>query len=276
MIPDGWYMVLPSSALRSGQTHTEQALCTQLTITRQANGAVSVTDATGATRQVLEVNDMITVWEGDGKPGFAIEACAELSDRAWTGVRWGRSPVYQTSVVNVQRDVVDNDHFAPVHHLEGAETTAQPAGPYLDTVSQGIMNLRRLGGPPMLCHIRLTGRLHGVGLLTYRTTITLGTQLCSLVLSAPTPIDAHTVRFHVGISVKRLFPVASEVMRYAVLASVLKDISRDAQHWETPVGRLGEDRARAAEQVRMFGVFDRWLEQHQTKQPARLQHAVAQ
>ena len=129
MVPKSWYMVLPSSALRPGQSQKERVLCTELTLARAAGGALDVRDATGAVRRVLEVNDMIMVWEGDGEPDFTIAPCAELSDYAWTGVSWGRSPIYKTSVVNVQRDVVDNDHFAPVHHLAGAETTAQPEGP---------------------------------------------------------------------------------------------------------------------------------------------------
>ncbi len=204
---------------------------------------------------------MVLVWEGDGSSDFTIDRCEELGDRRWTDIRWGRSPVYRTSVVAVQRDVVDNDHFGPVHHLDQAETRAHPRGPFLDTVSQGIINLSRLGGPPLLGHIRLMGRLHGIGLLTYRTTITLGIRLRSLVLSAPTPIDADHVQFHVGVAVRRIFPGASELMRAAVLASVLNDIRNDAVLWEAPAG-AGESAPRLPEQARMFEIFDTWLTQH--------------
>ena len=47
--------------------------------------------------------------------------------------------------MNVQRDVIDNGHFGPVHCLDSAETRAARDGRYLDTVSQGILNIRRLG-----------------------------------------------------------------------------------------------------------------------------------
>jgi len=261
MFPSGWYMVAVSSGLAPGASRVDRALGTEFTVTRGRDGSLTVRDAVGRLRQAHEVNDMVLVWEGDGAPDFTIDPCEELGDRKWTDIRWGRSPVYRTSVVAVQRDVVDNDHFGPVHHLDQAETRAHPRGPFLDTVSQGIINLSRLGGPQLLGHIRLTGRLHGIGLLTYRTTITLGIRLRSLVLSAPTPVDADHVQFHVGVAVRRIFPGASELMRASVLASVLNDIRNDAVLWEAPAG-AGESAARLPEQARMFEMFDTWLTQH--------------
>ena len=275
MIPNSWYMVMPGSALAAGATHTERALGTEFPIARDGAGAVTVRDARGARRHVHEVNDMVLVWEGDTEPAFVIAPCPELADARWTSVRWGRSPVYRTSVVNVQRDVVDNGHFGPVHCLDAAETRASRDGRHFDTVSQGILNLRRLGGPPLLGHIRLDGRLHGLGLLTYRTVITLGVQLRSLVLSAPTPVDDDHVCFHLGIATARIFPGASEIMRRAVLASVLHDIRRDAVHWESAHGRFPGPDVEEPEQARLFAMFDSWLAQHLPAAPAAVTASAA-
>ena len=260
-IPDGWYMALPGSSLRAAAPARVRMLGTELTVERSAAGSAVARDAAGRPRLAREVNDMVVVWHGDAEPTFDVAPCPELESGRWTSVLWGASRVYATAVQNVQRDVVDNAHFEPVHHLSGAETRVDPRGPYLDTTSQGIMNMRRLGGPPMLAHIRLDGRLHGLGLLTYRTTITLGVQIRSLVLSAPTPIDDRHVRMQLGIATPRLpVPGAAAVLRKAIHLSVLADYERDAVHWESARARFAggvvDDEA-----SRLLGTFDRWLEQ---------------
>ncbi len=260
-IPESWYMAAPSGQVARGATVREAMLGTEVTLTRGADGVVAARDARGRARAVCEVSDMVLVWEGRGEPTFAVAPFAEHGDPAWTGFRWTRSRTYATPVQNVQRDVIDNDHFAPVHHLDRAETRAAFAGPFVDTVSQGIMNLARIGGPPLKCHIRLDGRLHGVGLLTYRTTITLGIQIRGLLVTAPTPVDERRVRFHIGALTDRWkIPGVAALVRRGVVASVVADTERDAMHWESPAGRY-EAAAPDPENPVHFARFERWLAQ---------------
>jgi hypothetical protein len=157
--------------------------------------------------------------------------------------------------------VVDNDHFAPVHHLDGPETRARVEGPFVHTVSQGIMNLARIGGPPLRCHIRLAGTLHGVGILTYRTTITIGLQIHGLLVTAPTPVDGARVRFHVGAMTGRWrIPGIATLVRRGVVASVIEDTERDASFWESPAGRYLSPTPDPEWPARLAS-FERWLAQ---------------
>ncbi len=254
-------MATPAGRLGLGATMREPMLGTEITLTRGADGRVEARDARGRLRTVAEVSDMVLVWEGAADPTYEVAPFAELGDPAWTDFRWARSRRYATPVQNVQRDVVDNDHFAPVHHLDRAETRASFDGCFVDTTSHGIMNLARIGGPPLRCHIRLDGRLHGVGILTYRTTITIGIQIHGLLVTAPTPVDADHVRFHVGALTRRWkIPGIATLVRRGVVASVIADTARDAMHWESPSGRY-EAASPDPDGPALAARFDRWMEQ---------------
>lgn len=260
-IPESWYMVAPSGRVERGGALREALLGTELTLTRRADGRVDARDAAGRARAVAEVNGMVLVWEGAGDPTWEVAPFAEYGDPAWTDLRWARSRTYAAPVQTVQRDVVDNDHFAPVHHLDGPETRARFEGHHVHTVSQGIMNLARIGGPPLRCHIRLAGTLHGVGLLTYRTTITIGLQIHGLLVTAPTPVDSARVRFYVGAMTGRWrIPGVAALVRRGVVASVLDDTERDAAYWESPAGRYLSPTP-DPEWPERRAAFERWLAQ---------------
>lgn len=260
-IPESWYMAAPSEDLVLGVERREAMLGTEITLARGADGRVQARDAAGRARAVSEVNGMVLVWEGAGDPRWELDAFAEYGDARWTDFKWARSRIYTVPVQSVQRDVVDNDHFAPVHHLDGPETRARFEGHSVHTVSQGIMNLARIGGPPLRCHIRLAGTLHGVGILTYRTTITIGIQIHGLLVTAPTPVDASRVRFRIGAMTGRWrIPGVAALVRRGVVASVIEDTERDATYWESPEGRYLSPTPDPEWPERRTS-FERWLSQ---------------
>jgi hypothetical protein len=255
MFPRSWYMVCASAEVKRGPLAVS-ALGTTLTVRRDARGQVEVVGAGGQPRLAREVNQMVLVWEGSGEPDFEVPSLE--TDPAWTPISWTRSRVIRTTVEQVQQDAVDNAHLGPVHRLEGAETRAEQRGPWLDTVSQGVMNLSRLGGPPLLCHIRLDGRLHGLGLLAYRTTITLGLQIRSLSLTAPMPIDANHLVFHVGAATLRPLPGTGRLLRRAIMQSVVHDVEQDAVRWEAGPRYLPSP-ASPQPGDELFSLYEAWL-----------------
>lgn len=258
-IPSSWYVVHEAPALKKGQTVTERLLGTELTISRSRDGAVQVRDSSGRRRASCEVSEMVMVWEGAGEPTFGIEPIAELGDPSWSGMLWSRSRIFDAPITHIQKDVVDNDHFEQVHHLDLADTRIEYDGPVLKTISQGIMNLRRIGGPPLRCHIRLDGKLHGMGLLTYRTTITLGLQLHGVLVSAPTPVDATHTRMFMGVLAKRwVVPGVASLICRGVRDSVLVDYENDARYWESPARRYVSEAPSPSNAVNLVQ-FDRWL-----------------
>jgi len=260
MFPTSWYMIDISSSLAVGQTRTIQILGQELQVKRSPDGSVQVTDESGKELHVRDVNDMIMVWYGDEEPWFEVEAFPELSKPEWRPVRWHRSRVFRTTVDNTMRDAVDNGHFGPVHGLDRAETQAWQEGPYLDTRSQGIIDTKRMGGPSLKGHLYLKGRLYGMGLLTYRMTITLGIQLHNVTFSASTPVDAEHVQMFGGVSLRKVFLLSGLIQRQMVSA-LAKDYESDALHRENS-GRYNVHQLTNEETV-LFDLYDGWLSQFQ-------------
>jgi phenylpropionate dioxygenase-like ring-hydroxylating dioxygenase large terminal subunit len=265
MFPHGWYVVHAGPQLEPGTTRTADLLDRTLTITREQSGGVIVTDATGHHLPVHETAGAVFAWWGPDSPDWQVGPFPELNDtRRWTPVHWLRSGVVRTTVENAQRDVVDNAHFEPVHGLRHASTTARPAGRYLDTVSQGIITLRRIGGPPLLAHLYLDGQLHGPGLLVYRTTITIGIQVHNLVFSAVTPVDGENSVFFAGVAVRKLpIPGVNGLVNRAAAKGILADYEADARFWASGRQRSPDAGEPTEDELRMFAMYEGWLAQYQ-------------
>jgi hypothetical protein len=230
-----------------------------MSASRRADGRVHVVDE--RSRRALlthDVNGMVMVWHGPGEAEFEIASIPEISARDWRPLRWGKPRPFATTVTNVMRDVVDNHHFGPVHGLIRPRTEASERGPFLDFASEGLIDTSRLAGPRLLAHLRIEGRLHGMGLLVYHMTMTMGLQFRYVTLSAATPIDTHRVRIHLAVAMRRapLGPVTALVESRAFHDYVV-NFERDRVHWESPAGRL-EPAVPLAEEVELLGRYDRW------------------
>ncbi len=259
LFPTGWYVVELASSLAAGEGRKLPRLGGQVEVARARDGSVAVVDDAGRELVARERADMILAWSGEGEPWFEIERFPELARPDWSPIAWHRSRPIRTSVENAMRDVADNGHFEPVHGLHGAETRIEPDGRFLDVQTQGILDTSRWGAPPLKGHIRLDGRLHGPGLLTYRTTITLGIQIRNLVFSAATPIDAERIQMFAGVSIRRL-PWISRLVQRRMVAGLAEDYERDAGYWETS-GRFPQPQA-APEQDEAMDRYDAWLAQY--------------
>jgi phenylpropionate dioxygenase-like ring-hydroxylating dioxygenase large terminal subunit len=261
MIPNGWYMICPSNALAPGRRITERALGTSLQLERDPEGRIAVRDADGRERLGRQANEMILVWEGDLPPAFSIDAFPELSDAQWTSVKWTRSRTFATTVENIQRDIVDNFHLDPVHHIENPETRASADGYFLNAVSQGFVNLWRFGAPPGFAHLRFEGRLHGPGLLMYHSRITFWLKVEALVFNALMPIDEGHVCIHGGVMVRKSFlPGMAAFVQWRAMGSLLDDYERDSANWESREGRLAAP-ALTTEDEALFALYERWIHQ---------------
>lgn len=255
-VPDGWYFVHDVASLRPASAVQVFALGDDLTVARDRGGSVIVRGTDGETRRTDVVAGAVFVWHGRGEPGYRLESTDQ--GPGWTPVRWATTGVVATSVANAMRDVIDNAHFEAVHGLRGAETTAVDAGHAIETVSQGAIRLSRIGLPPLLAHLRLDGRLDGPGLLVYRTTITCGTRIRNVLLSAITPLDGGTARFAVGVSVRRVPGLSWLIVRTA-LRGLLRDYDADARYWAA-----GRPRPEGAGPLRdderaLHALYDAWL-----------------
>lgn len=267
--PAGWYVVHDGNGLGPGHPVAVEALGGRLLLERRSGGGVRVRTGSGAELPVDGLGGAVAVWSGAEPPPYRLGPFPELGERRWSGVRWAATGVVRTTVANAQRDVVDNAHFEPVHGLRNPETRAADRGHAFDTVSQGVISLRRIGGPPLLAHLRLDGRLHGPGLLAYRTTITAGIQIHNLLFSAVTPIDAERSRFFAGIAVRRLrVPVLDRLILRSAIAGLLQDYDRDAAYWAAGRPRPPEAGPETEEEQAMGERFERWLDRCPAGVPA--------
>jgi hypothetical protein len=264
MFPNGWYVIHAGDGLIPGTRKRAQLLCTELEIAREVDGAVTVTDADGRVLAVHQIAGAVLVWHGAGAPAWRVGPFPELDGRRWTPVHWLPSGEVHTTVENAQRDVLDNAHFGPVHGLREADTRAHRYGHALDTVSQGIVSLRRIGGPPLLAHLRLNGRLHGPGVLVYRTTLTIGFQIRNLVFSAVTPAtEEDRCVFFAGVAVRRLpLPFVNQMMVRTTAKGLLLDYEADAAYWAAGRVRPAEAGPVTEEDRRLAELYDDWLAQY--------------
>jgi phenylpropionate dioxygenase-like ring-hydroxylating dioxygenase large terminal subunit len=262
MIPRGWYVVCTSADLERAGPRSANLFGTTLHLQRNASGEPAIRDEDGEL-PAYEIAGAVFAWYGGHPPDWRPGPFPELADRRWTQVHWLPSEPVRTTVQNAQRDVVDNAHFGPVHGLRNADTRAWDAGHAFDTVSQGIITLRRIGGPPLLAHLSLDGRLHGPGLLVYRTTVTIGFQISNLVFSAVTPIDDERCVFFAGVSVRKLpLPGVNRFVVKSAARSLLLDYESDAAYWSG--GRVRDAAAGEPtdDERRMDKLFHEWLAQY--------------
>lgn len=259
MFPHSWYPLLPASQLAPGEGRNLDRLGTTLRAERAADGTVSIIARSGAPVPACEVNDLVFAWHGPAEPSFAVEPLPQIGADGWTPVDWRQLRPFETSITNVMRDVVDNAHFEPVHKLAEADTRAWIDGHHLCTRSQGIVDTSRFGGPRFRGHLLLDGRVHGMGLLTYNGTFTMGVQLPHVLLSAAVPLDDGRVQMWVGVTVKRTpVPGLSRFLRGRFLRGLIEDYLADAEYWESPAGRLQPEPSDDLE-AELYAVFDRWL-----------------
>jgi phenylpropionate dioxygenase-like ring-hydroxylating dioxygenase large terminal subunit len=257
--PSAWYVVCLGADLPPGGSVRVDMLSTSMTARRASRGEVQVVDdRTGLALPAREVNEMVMAWYGPGEPRFEIAPIPELSMPGWRRLRWRKPRPFATTVENVMRDVVDNDHFGPVHGLLGARTDAEQNGPFLDTLSEGIIDTSRFAGPKLLAHLRIEGRLHGMGLLVYHMTVTMGLRLRYVTVSTATPIDEGHVRMHLALCMQRapLGPF-SGLVEPLVLDNFAHNFENDRGHWESASGRF-EPEARLTRERPLLGIFDRW------------------
>ena len=260
MVPSAWYPVLPSSQLTAGSSTTLAFAGGELALSRNADGALH---SQLPADRVVERNGLIFVWHGDEAPEFEVEVLPEIGDRGWTSVKWKAMRPFETTIENVMRDVVDNAHFGPVHKMAEADTRAWQDGHHLITRSQGIVDLRRFGGPPLRGHLRLDGRVHGPGLLTYHSVLTLGVQTQTILLSAAYPIDENTVQMWVGVTIpRRRVPGLQRLILSRYLTALERDYLADAEFWESEQGRMAPTPSDAIEEE-LYEVFDGWFEAFQ-------------
>jgi len=256
VIPSAWYPLIPSSHLPAGSSAELELAGKPLLLARSESGEVRGGQGTHAIR---ERNGLVFVWHGDGEPTFDVEELEEVTSPDWTPVRWMKLRTFETTIENVMRDVVDNAHFGPVHKLQDADTRAWQEGLHLITRSQGIVDLRRFGGPPLRGHLRLDGRVHGPGLLTYRSLVTVGIQMRQILLSAAAPLDDNRVQIWIGVTVPT--PPVPGLTRLIVsnyLRALQIDYLADAEFWESEEGRMP---AKPADEIEagLYAVFDRWM-----------------
>jgi hypothetical protein len=244
-------------------------LARSMTASRSQVGAIRVVDdQSGRAQRVRETNQMVFVWHGSDEPEFEIAPIAELNAPNWRPLRWRKLRPFATTLENVKRDVVDDHHFGPVHGVHDAHTRASIQGPFFDTVTEGLIDTSRFAGPRLLAHLRLDGRLHGLGLLVYHMTVTMGIQLRFVTLSTATPIDAAHTRMYIALCMQRapLGPLAG-LVEPLVFKNFALNFEHDRIHWETPKGRFDPD-VRLPAEAELLEVFERWAAGFSPKQAA--------
>ena len=263
-LPTGWYVIHAGPGLEPGTRVSSNLLCTQLQIARAADRSVTVHDADGRELLTQEIAGAVFAWHGGETPTWRVGPFPQLGDGRWTPVHWVPAPEVNTTVENAQHDVLDNAHFGPVHGLRDAETRARADGHALNTVSQGIISLRRIGGPPLLAHLKLDGRLHGPGLLVYTTIITIGVQIRNLVFSAVTPTTSpDRCMFFAGVAVRRLpLPWVNQLMIRTAAKGLLADYQADAAYWAAGRIRPPEAGEPTEEELQLDALYDSWMAQH--------------